>query len=208
VSLVRDSDPWQKRFMTIAHKPCRPLTAPALFRLLSDSALSRAALGACPIPLVIIDAKAKAHPVTFANAAFEAHFGYREAELIGRNLATLIFRGDQLLVERLLAEFSSRWEVSAWTKDGELRHVELALRGVRDADGEISHWVAAASDRDEVEQLRAEVKSLRELAGASLGVRLEPGSEPARGAQKSRVASRAPDELDADRHSVFVVHQR
>ncbi|HEX5508483.1 MAG TPA: PAS domain-containing protein [Pseudolabrys sp.] len=194
--------------MTIAHKPCRPLTAPALFRLLSDSALSRAALGACPIPLAIIDAKAKAHPVTYANAAFQAHFGYGEAELIGRSLAALVFRGDESLVARLLAEFSSRWEVSAWTKDGELRHVELALRGVRDAEGEISHWVAAASDRDEVERLRAEVKSLRELAGASLGVRLEPGSQPARGAQQSRGAARSPDELDADRHSAFVLHQR
>lgn len=194
--------------MTIAHKPCRPVTAPALFRLLSDSSLSRAALGACPIPVVIIDAKAKAHPVTYANSAFEAHFGYREAELIGRGLAALVFRGDELLVERLLAEFSSRWEVSAWTKDGKVRHVELALRGVRDAEGEISHWVATASDRDEVEQLRAEVKSLKELASASSSVRLQSGSQPARSAQQSRVAARAPDELDAERHSAFVLHQR
>ena len=74
----------------------RPEAAPALFRLLSDSALSRAALG--------------------------------------RPLAALLFRGDDALVHRLLAESVSRWELKAWAKDRTAKQVELALGAVRSAE--------------------------------------------------------------------------
>jgi hypothetical protein len=45
--------------------------------------------------------------------------------------------------------------------------VELTLAAVRANDGRISHWVAAFSDRTEIEQLRAELDSLRPLAAAA-----------------------------------------
>jgi PAS domain S-box-containing protein len=136
-------------------------TAPALHRLLSERALSRAALGACGFPLAIVDATAPARTVTFVNAAFEGFFGYRPGEALGRPLAALLFRGDDALLHRLLAESASRWQVKAWAKDGTLRHVELALGAVRGAEGRLTHWVAAFSDRAEVERLRAELAALR-----------------------------------------------
>lgn len=153
--------------MALVNKLSKPEAAPALFRLLSDSALSRAALGACGFPLAILDASLASRPVTYVNPAFEGFFGYGAGEVLGRPLAALVFRGDEGLAHRLLAEAGSRWQVRAWSKDGEARPVELALGAVRSADGgRITHWVVAFSDRSEVERLRAELESLRALAAA------------------------------------------
>jgi PAS domain S-box-containing protein len=184
--------------MKVVSKPSRPDHAPALFRLLSDSALSRAALGCCGVPLALLDANAKGNPFTFTNAAFDAFFGFSEAEAAGRPLADLLFRGDAALVQRLLSEGARRWELTAWGKDGEVRHVEAAVGAVRRADGGLSHWVVAFSDRREVERLRSEVESLKGLAASSLGLRAS--GQPARGAQQPRVEIPAADDLHADRH--------
>jgi PAS domain S-box-containing protein len=138
--------------------------APALHRLLSDSALARAALGACGFPIAMLDARAAARPVTYANAAFEAFFGYGAGEAIGRPLAALLFRGDEPLAHRLLAESGSRWKLRAWGKDGTVRHVEISLGAVHSAEGELTHWVLAFSDRAEVENLRSQLEGLQALA--------------------------------------------
>jgi len=140
--------------------------APALYRLLSDSALSRAALGACGFPLAMLDARSSSRSVSYVNPAFEGFFGYRGGEALGRPLAQLLFRGDEPVVHRLLAESSSRWKLRAWAKDGGVRHVEIALGGVHSADGQLTHWVVAFSDRSEVEKLRSELEGLKALAAA------------------------------------------
>ena len=150
--------------MTVLNKIARPEAAPALFRLLSDSALSRAALDACGFPLAILDAESSARGVTYVNPAFEDFFGYRTSEAVGRPLAKLVFRGDDALASRLLAEPTSRWRIKAWGKDGNARYVEAALSALRSAEGRRTHWVVAFSDRDEVERLRAELETLRSLA--------------------------------------------
>lgn len=152
--------------MRVLTKVTKAEPAPALFRLLSDSALSRAALSACAFPLAIVDAASPARLVTYVNPAFEGFFGYRTGKALGRPLAALLFRGDDALIHRLLAESTSRWELKAWGKDGAARTVELALGAVRAADGRLTHWVVAFSDRSEVERLRAELVSARRVASA------------------------------------------
>lgn len=137
-----------------------PEPGSALSRLLSDSAVSRA-LGACGVPLALIDALSAPRPITYANAAFEAFFGLACGEAIGRSLGALILKGDDSLVHRMMAEGSSRREVRAWGKDGIERRVELSLGAVRGHDGRITHWVAGLSDRTELERLRAELDALR-----------------------------------------------
>src|SRR5262245_22577179 len=159
-------------------KPSRPDAAPALFRLLADSALSRAALGACGFPVALLDASGKSRAFTYANAAFEAFFGHRESELLGKS-PTILFRGDEGLAERMLADPHRRWQLVAWSKAGEPCHVEIAIGCLRGADGRLSHWVLAFSDRNEVERLRAEVEQLKALAASSLGLRLDPVAQPA-----------------------------
>ena len=139
----------------------RPEAAPALFRLLSDSALARAALYACGFPIVLVDAVAAGHPITFVNGAFEAFFGFRSTDAVGRPLGKLLFRGDEALVHKLFAEPASRFELKAWDKQAEPKNVELSLGAVRSAEGQLTYWVVAFSDRTDVERLRAELESAK-----------------------------------------------
>jgi PAS domain S-box-containing protein len=141
--------------------------APALIRLLGDAAMARSALGACGFPLAIVDAGHTARPVSYINPAFEEFFGCRAADAVGRGLGALIFRGDEALVHRMLAEAAPRRQMKAWSEDGTVRHVELLLNALRNAEGRITHWVVAISDRSEVERLRAEIESLRTLQAAA-----------------------------------------
>ena len=145
----------------------KQVPAPALYRLLSDSALARAALNACGFPIAMLDACAASRPVTYANAAFETFFGYAADEALERPLAALVFRGDEPLVHRMLAEPNSRWKLRAWGKDDALRYVEVSLGAVRNGEDELTHWVVAFSDRAEVEQLRPELEALRSLAAGT-----------------------------------------
>jgi PAS domain S-box-containing protein len=152
--------------MNFAYKTARQEAAPALYRLLSDGAVSRGALGACAFPLAILDASTKDRAVTYVNPAFERYFGHESADALGRSLAELVFRGDEALWHRLLAQPSSRWNLRAWTNDDDMRFVELSLAALRGPDGRISHWVATFVDRGEVEKLRAELESLRNEVAA------------------------------------------
>jgi PAS domain S-box-containing protein len=194
--------------MPLPAKPLRTQTAPALFRLLSDSSLSRAALGACGVPLALVNAAGPSRAVTYVNPAFTAYFGFSETDATGRPLADLLLRGDEALVGRLFADTATHWQFTACSKDGGARHVELALGAVRSSDGQLSHWVLAFSDRSEAEQLRAEVESLKSLAAGSLVLRLDPSGQPARGAQQARVEIPAADELNAQRQPSRPLHQR
>ena len=78
--------------MTVLAKPVlaksgKPQVAPALFRLLSDSSLSRAALGACGVPVALLDANAKTRALTYVNAA-----PFQPAIAVGLRLPDAYFR--------------------------------------------------------------------------------------------------------------------
>lgn len=190
--------------MTISNK--RHDTAPALFRLLSESSLSRAALGTCGFPVAIVDASSKARAVGYCNAAFESLFGYAAHEIAGRPLSAL-FRGDEALVQRVL-ELPRRWQLAAWSKDGTVHPVEVSVAVVRSVDGSLTHWVLGFADRTEVEQLRAEIESLKGLASASLSLRLDGAGQPAGSAKEPRVEVAPADELYADRKPRGILQQR
>ncbi|MCX7962255.1 MAG: PAS domain-containing protein [Burkholderiales bacterium] len=146
-----------------AHRRNEP--APALARLLADSALSRAALEACGFPVAIADARAKGHPITYANAAFEAAFGFRRDEVVGRPAITLLFPEDESAAD-MFRQAPARVEMRARRKDGGTVLVELSIGMVNDADGRLSHWVLAFADRSELARLREELRLLRALASA------------------------------------------
>lgn len=204
------ADSWHKQAVTVPNKPGRPDTAPALFRLLAESALSRAALGCCGVAVAIVEAgaesKSKARAVSYANAAFESLFGYSGSEICGRPLA-MLFHNDEALVRRVL-EGSQRWQLTTWRKDGSEQPVEISVAAVRSVEGNLTHWVLAFADRGEVEQLRAEVESLKTLAASSLALRLDPSGQPAGSAQQACVEVAPADELYADRKPRGVLQQR
>jgi PAS domain S-box-containing protein len=186
----------------------RPQAAPALFQLLADSALSRAALNACGAPLALLDASAARHPVSYVNAAFAAYFGFAEREALGKSLATLLLHGDEALLTRLLADSPAAWPLAVWRKDGEALQVQLSLGGLRSADGHLTHWVLTFADRSELERLRGQLERLKATVEGSLTLRLDAGAKPARGAQQAGVEAAAADELHAERQPVRPAHQR
>jgi PAS domain S-box-containing protein len=125
-------------------------TTPALTRLLSESALYRAALGACGFPVAILDAADPARPATYVNRAFEEFFGYGEREALGRPLAQLALRGDEPLAHRLLAGSRAHWQINVWTRDATVRRVEASVGAVRGPDERITHWVVAFAECREI----------------------------------------------------------
>ena len=143
----------------------KPHAAPALARLLSDSALSRAALAACGFPVALSDASAKGRPLTYVNPAFETFFGYRAAELLGRPVITLLFPEDETAAG-MFNQAPARVQMRARRKDGTAAHVELTIGMVQGADGRLTHWVLAFADRGEIERLHEELRVLRAIAAA------------------------------------------
>lgn len=152
--------------MTLSDKSSngRSEPLPALARLLADSALSRAALGACGFP-VALAATAKGRPLTYVNSAFESFFGYRSDEVLGRPVITLLFPEDESAAS-MFKEAPARVQMRARRKDGVTAHVELTIGMVHGADGRLTHWVLAFADRGEIERLREELRVLRAIAAA------------------------------------------
>lgn len=139
--------------------------APALARLLSESALSRAALAACGFPVALADAGTKGRPLTYVNPAFEAFFGYRAEEVIGRPVITLLFpQADG--AGSMFNEAPARVQTRARCKDGTGAEVELSIGMVHGVDGMLTHWVLAFADRGEIARMQEELRVLRAIAAA------------------------------------------
>lgn len=149
--------------MTFPNKRQRSEPAPALYRLLSDSAVSRAALGACALPLVLVDATGGAASVTYCNPAFQRFFSYSESETVGTPLPVLVFRGEAAPLHALLGQPAEALALPAYAKDGSARQVDATLGVVRSAEGLTTHWVIGFADRSELERLRAELAAARAL---------------------------------------------
>ncbi len=142
-----------------------PTPAPALARLLSDSALSRAALAACGFPVALSDATAKGRPLTYVNPAFERFFGYRADEVVGRPAITLLFPEDEAAAS-MFNEAPVRLQMRSRRKDGVSAEVELSIGMVHGGDGRLTHWVLAFADRSEIAHLREELRVMRSIAAA------------------------------------------
>jgi PAS domain S-box-containing protein len=138
----------------------RQESAPALFRLLSDSALSRAALASCAAAVAIVDAQDARWPIAHLNPAFERLFGYRESEARGKPFAPLILDHELALEDRLIDAHTPQ-EMGAYHRDGTRLDVDVALGPVHDSAGNLTHWVVTLSDRTELARLRAELARLQ-----------------------------------------------
>jgi len=139
--------------------------APALARLLADSALSRAALSACGFAVALSDAVAKGFPLTYVNPAFESFFGYRADEVVGRPIITLLFPEDEGAAG-MFSEAPARLRMRARQKNGAAVEVELSIGMVHGVEGRQTHWVLAFADRSEVARMQEELRVLRAIAAA------------------------------------------
>lgn len=127
----------------------RPAPAPALYRLLADSALSRAALDACGFGIVLLDAQGPVMALSYANRAVERMTGKRADLLVGLPAADALFvEPDALLLEVLArqaeatrAPASARAQLSSLRDRSGSVEVDIALNAVRDVGGALSSWV-------------------------------------------------------------------
>jgi len=121
--------------------------APALFRLLSDSALNRAALDVCAAPVVIMDASATEYPVVYVNPAFEALLGYSSKEAVGRPARGLLVADTEIMLGWLpWGGELARIEIACRHRDGSAVHVDAVAGDVRGTRGERTHWVLTLTD--------------------------------------------------------------
>ena len=121
--------------------------APALFRLLSDSALNRAALDVCGAAVAIVDAGDPALPIVYANPAFEATFRITVDRVVGSPAIERVAAD-----ARDLSAWSpcggerSRVEFEAHRGDGSRFAAEAVAGEVRGTRGERTHWVLTFTD--------------------------------------------------------------
>ena len=113
--------------------------------------LRQRALDASANAVVICDAASPRYPVIYVNPAFESTTGYTSAEVIGRNCSFL--QGDdrdQEEIAKLRSALAAKTECRAllrnYRKDGSLFWNELHISPVRDAHGEVTHFVGYQID--------------------------------------------------------------
>lgn len=102
---------------------------------------------ALPEGAVLTDARRPDHPVLYANPAFERISGFPAAELVGRSLR-LLHRdatdqpGLRRLREAIEGGQQGRAVVQNFRKNGDPFWMDVQVVPVRDATGELTHWVS------------------------------------------------------------------
>jgi PAS domain S-box-containing protein len=132
---------------------------------LRDRALAAAAEG-----VTIADARLPDNPLIYANAGFERLTGYSVEEVLGRNCRFL--QGpdtDRDTLERLRSAIRQRQPCTVqllnYRKDGTTFWNRLSITPVRDASGEVTHFIGVQSDvtdqKNTEERLQTAIRELK-----------------------------------------------
>lgn len=104
-----------------------------------------------PDGIVICEAIAPDRPVIYANAAFAQLCGYPAAALVGTNLRMLQGNDREQEARQRLRESLDRGEacrtlIRNYRPDGSLFWNEISVQPVRNAQGQITHWIGYHRD--------------------------------------------------------------
>ncbi len=129
--------------------------------------ISTLAMEAAIDGIFIIDAQQPFFPVTYANPAFRVMTGYDRKDILGKNYFLLYgAEADPLIVQRiretLLQGRSFHGELLNFRKDGGKYWHLLRVAPVRDAGGNITHYVGIQTDVTTMRQREQEIKQQRE----------------------------------------------
>lgn len=119
--------------------------------LKQDFELLTRALDANIAGIVLTDNRQPDNPIIYCNAAFEAISGYCRKEIIGRN-CRFLQKEDRNQKERLtlraaIADGESCFiEIRNYKKDGTLFWNELFMSPVKNAQGEVTHFIGIQND--------------------------------------------------------------
>jgi len=150
--------------------------------------LRELAIEAATNAIILVDAQAPDRPIVHVNRAFEVMTGYGPHEVIGHNCRFLQKEDrSQPDLDRLRAAISEGREASVllrnYRKDGTLFWNNLRVSPVRNAAGEVTHFVGVQSDVTELKnyqvelEYRANYDTLTGLANKNLlGDRLDHAS--------------------------------
>lgn len=109
--------------------------------------------------VVIMDARPPDLPIVFANPAFEATAGHRADEIPGHPL----IKGNEHVVRDALREGKpARALLHEVQADGTESWNELRVAPVRDARGQVTHYVAIRHDMTEVKRNESELRAARD----------------------------------------------
>ncbi len=128
--------------------------------------LQSAALNAAADAIVITDRDAK---LVWCNPAFSALTGYGAEEAIGRNVKDLVKSGAhdpafyKRLWETILAGDVWRGELTNRRKDGSLYSEEQTITPVRDARGDITHFIGIKRDLTEQKRLESQLLQVQKM---------------------------------------------
>lgn len=132
-----------------------------------------AALEAAFNGILITDAQRKDNPVIYCNPTFEKITGYSCDEVMGQNPRFLHNRGeDQQEVEKMKHAIRTggkcRVVVRNYKKDGTLFWNEVSITPIKNAAGEITHWVGIQNDITERKTAEQEIEHLAKIFDDSL----------------------------------------
>lgn len=149
---------------TARQTPAAPWTGePAHWLALKDRALAVAAEG-----VTIADAREPGRPLIYVNEGFERMTGYPAAEALGRNCRFLQGPGtDAVAVAEIRAALAEcrecLVEILNYRKDGAPFWNRLSITPVRDASGEVTHFIGIQSDVTARRQAEHDLRRSKEL---------------------------------------------
>ena len=125
--------------------------------------LRERAIEASANAIIILRADDADYPIEYVNPAFERITGYRADEVVGRGIRTLEgSQTDPHKLEHIYLAIQEQREANAvlrnHRKDGSLLWTDFYIAPVRNADGEVSHFVAALYDITSMKRYEAELE--------------------------------------------------
>jgi PAS domain S-box-containing protein len=123
----------------------RDQAAPALFSLLAESALYRAAYAACGVAMGIVDARLERPQFISVNREFERLLGFHGSDACRYPVVALLLDGNNALAATVFRSEPTREEVEVRRRDGSRLTVALACTPLHDAAGSHTHWAVALS---------------------------------------------------------------
>lgn len=125
--------------------------------------LRELAIEAATNAIILVDAQAADRPIVHVNRAFEVMTGYAPSEVIGHNCRFLQGADRaQPDLERLRAAIEHGTEATVllrnYRKDGTLFWNNLRVSPVRDANGEVTHFVGIQTAVTELKNYQAELE--------------------------------------------------
>ncbi|UQN10151.1 PAS domain S-box protein [Deinococcus sp. QL22] len=131
------------------------------------------ALQACVVGVVITDALQGDHRIVYANPAFEHLTGFSQAEVLGRNCRFL--QGEdrqQPGLENLRQALAQGHSVTVilrnYRRNGTLFHNELTLSPIRNAEGQVTHYLGFQNDVTEREQAKHHAAELSSMISSTI----------------------------------------